>query len=84
MNKEDKIFICGSGGFIGGHLVADVRQDSTNLKAVDLKPLNQWYQRFPDVEYLSLGFRRTEIEAGNIPALGGRTTVAPWVAGKTF
>ena len=55
MNNHDKIVICGAGGFIGGHLIADLtRQGFTNLRAVDLKPQSQWYQRFPDVENLVL------------------------------
>jgi nucleoside-diphosphate-sugar epimerase len=51
MNKSSKIVVCGAGGFIGGHLIADLRrQGYTNLRAVDIKPLSQWYQCFPDVE----------------------------------
>ena len=46
-----KILVCGAGGFIGGHLIADLRrQGHTNLRAVDKKPLSEWYQRFDDVE----------------------------------
>jgi GDP-D-mannose 3',5'-epimerase len=50
-----KALVCGAGGFIGGHLIADLRrQGYTNLRAVDIKPLSQWFQRFPDVENLVL------------------------------
>ena len=53
MDKSGRIVVCGAGGFIGGHLIADLRrQGYTNLRAVDIKPLSQWYQRFPDVENL--------------------------------
>ncbi|MEW6302486.1 MAG: NAD-dependent epimerase/dehydratase family protein [Verrucomicrobiota bacterium] len=53
--KSDKIVVCGAGGFIGGHLIADLlRQGHTNLRAVDIKPLNEWFQRFPQVENLQL------------------------------
>lgn len=46
-----KILVCGAGGFIGGHLIADLRrQGHTQLRAVDKKPLSEWYQRFDDVE----------------------------------
>ncbi|EDY21962.1 NAD-dependent epimerase/dehydratase [Chthoniobacter flavus Ellin428] len=46
-----KILVCGAGGFIGGHLIADLRrQGHTRLRAVDKKPLAEWYQRFDDVE----------------------------------
>src|SRR5438045_9109119 len=51
----NKILVCGAGGFIGGHLIADLRrQGYTRLRAVDRKPLDDWYQRFADVENLSL------------------------------
>ena len=46
-----KILITGAGGFIGGHLIANLcRKGYKNLVAVDIKPMNQWYQRFPDVD----------------------------------
>ena len=49
------IVICGAGGFIGGHLVADLRrQGARNLRAVDKKPIGEWYQRFDDVQNLVL------------------------------
>ena len=49
------VLVCGAGGFIGGWLVADLRNKGvTKIRAVDLKPLEQWYQRFKDVENLSL------------------------------
>lgn len=55
MNKADKIVVCGGGGFIGGHLVAELRrQGYLNLRSVDVKPQPQWHQRFSDVENLVL------------------------------
>jgi nucleoside-diphosphate-sugar epimerase len=49
--KDDLILVTGAGGFIGGHLVADLRrQGCRRLRAVDIKPLERWYQRFDDVE----------------------------------
>src|SRR5437763_7503848 len=50
-----KILVCGAGGFIGGHLVADLlKQGQTDIRAVDIKPADEWYQQFPDVENLQL------------------------------
>jgi len=55
MDKNKGIIICGAGGFIGGHLIADLRrQGYTNLRAVDIKPVPEWYQHFPDVENMVL------------------------------
>lgn len=48
---EQKTLVAGAGGFIGGHLIANLRrQGHTNLRAVDIKPMPEWYQRFPDVD----------------------------------
>lgn len=53
--KDDLVVVCGGGGFIGGHLVADLmRQGHTRIRAVDVKPLDAWFQRFPEVENLNL------------------------------
>jgi GDP-D-mannose 3', 5'-epimerase len=53
--KTEKIVVCGGGGFIGGHLVADlVRQGYQDVRSVDIKPLDEWYQRTPGVENLQL------------------------------
>jgi nucleoside-diphosphate-sugar epimerase len=53
--KADKIVVCGAGGFIGGHLVADLRRQGVrHIRAVDTKPAGEWYQRFSDVENVRL------------------------------
>lgn len=49
--KDNLIVVCGAGGFIGGHLVADLlRQGFTRIRAVDIKPLEHWYQRLKGPE----------------------------------
>jgi GDP-D-mannose 3',5'-epimerase len=60
MNTK-RVVVCGAGGFIGGHLVRDlVRQGYTQIRAVDLKPFDEWFQRFPETECLQLDLRRRE------------------------
>jgi GDP-D-mannose 3', 5'-epimerase len=59
--KSEKIVVCGGGGFIGGHLVADlVRQGHQDVRSVDIKPLDEWYQRTPGVENLQLDLSLVE------------------------
>src|SRR3954469_9321081 len=49
--SDKLILVAGGGGFIGGHLVARFRDAGfTRIRSVDVKPLNQWYQTFDDVE----------------------------------
>ncbi|MDK9721444.1 MAG: NAD-dependent epimerase/dehydratase family protein [Rhodospirillales bacterium] len=51
MDKNDLIVVTGAGGFIGGHLLADLRsQGYRRLRGVDIKPLDAWFQSFPDVD----------------------------------
>lgn len=57
----NKILIAGAGGFIGGHLVAELlRQGHTDIRAVDIKPFNEWHQHFPQVENLQLDLKLKE------------------------
>ncbi len=51
---KKNIVVTGAGGFIGGHLVNDLRQQGNTVRAVDIKPMEEWYQRFDDVENLQL------------------------------
>lgn len=53
--KDQLVVVAGGGGFIGGSLVADLRrQGYKRVRAVDIKPFEQWYQVFDDVENLQL------------------------------
>jgi GDP-D-mannose 3',5'-epimerase len=58
LETDDLILVTGAGGFIGGHLVRDFRERGfTQLRAVDVKPLHEWYQRFDDVDNRRLDLR---------------------------
>jgi GDP-D-mannose 3',5'-epimerase len=46
-----RVLVTGAGGFIGGHLVARLRDEGVEyVRGVDKAPLDQWYQRFDDVD----------------------------------
>lgn len=61
MNKDDLIVITGAGGFIAGALVKYFQEKGfSNIRAVDKKPLPEWYQRHPGVESLSLDLSEKE------------------------
>jgi GDP-D-mannose 3',5'-epimerase len=65
MNEElavsGPVVVTGAGGFIGGHLVADLlRRGHDRVRAVDVKPFDDWYQRFDAAENLSLDLARRE------------------------
>ena len=56
--KGEKVVVCGAGGFIGGHLVQSLlARGAKSVRAVDIKPLDEWYQVSDDVESLSLDLK---------------------------
>jgi GDP-D-mannose 3', 5'-epimerase len=60
-NNQELMVVTGAGGFIGGHLVSELRAKGHKaIRAVDIKPLQDWYQRFDDVENLSLDLNYRE------------------------
>jgi GDP-D-mannose 3',5'-epimerase len=59
--KGEAAVVCGAGGFIGGHLVKSLIANGVNVvRAVDVKPLEQWYQVDEGVENLSLDLKDKE------------------------
>lgn len=61
MKITDNILVCGAGGFIGGHLVKSLKKSGARgIRAVDIKPLDEWYQVIPGVENLSLDLQEKE------------------------
>ncbi len=49
--------VLGAGGFIGGHLVGRLLEQGEQVRAVDLKPQNSWYQSYSQAENLQLDLR---------------------------
>jgi len=61
MMKNNLVVVTGAGGFIGGNLVGDLRAKGfQRIRAIDVKPLDDWYQRFENVENLSLDLNLRE------------------------
>jgi nucleoside-diphosphate-sugar epimerase len=55
LRKDDLIVITGAGGFIAGNLALHFKKKGfTRIRAVDKKPLYEWYLHVPGVENLSL------------------------------
>ena len=51
ISRTDPILVGGAGGFIGGWLVRHLQENGfTDLRAVDIKPLDEWYQVLDGVD----------------------------------
>jgi GDP-D-mannose 3', 5'-epimerase len=58
LSSGKPIVVAGGGGFIGGHLVAALqRRGFARVRAVDEKPVEEWYQRFAGVENVQADLR---------------------------
>ena len=52
------VLVAGGGGFIGGHLVADLLQNSdAKVRVVDIKPLGEWFQVHREAENICADLR---------------------------
>jgi GDP-D-mannose 3',5'-epimerase len=51
ISRTDPILVCGAGGFIGGWLVRYLNENGfTNLRAIDIKPIQEWHQVIAGVD----------------------------------
>ena len=55
-----KYLIVGAGGFIGGHLVKRLINEGNQVRAVDVKPFDLWFQKFDKAENFSLNMQEFE------------------------
>ena len=57
-DTTEKILVAGAGGFIGGWLVRSLMQKGySNIRCVDIKPIDEWYQVFSETENLVLDLK---------------------------
>lgn len=56
----EKIVVAGAGGFIGGHHVKELTKKGNKVRAVDIKPFNEWYQVSDYADNLVLDLRLKE------------------------
>ena len=73
LDRDDLIVITGAGGFIAGSLTRYFHEQGyTRIRAIDRKPLPDWYLRVPGVESISMDLSH---EQNAIEAVKGATEV---------
>ena len=61
LDRNKLAVVTGGGGFIGGHLVAELQSRGfERIRAVDLKPVERWYQQHDGVESVSGDLREKD------------------------
>ncbi len=79
------VLVCGAGGFIGGHLVKQLlAQGASRVRAVDLKPLGQWHQKFPAVESSQGDLRELEACRRAVSGVGEIYNLAASMGGMGY
>jgi nucleoside-diphosphate-sugar epimerase len=61
LDPSKGVVVTGAGGFIGGHLVAELkRRGHERIRAVDIKPAGRWYQLHDGVDNVSVDLREQD------------------------
>lgn len=61
-DSQKCVLVAGAGGFIGGHMVGELRRRGIGtVRAVDIKPVDNWYQRYDDVECIEADLKSQDV-----------------------
>jgi nucleoside-diphosphate-sugar epimerase len=85
ISRTDPVLVAGAGGFIGGWLVRYLRENGfTTIRAVDIKPFDEWYQQHPDVENRVADLRSLEACNESVDGIGHVYNLACDMGGMGF
>ena len=60
MSKQETVLVAGAGGFIGGHLARTLAERGAEVRGVDSKPLDEWYQTPAGVDAVQLDLSKVD------------------------
>lgn len=60
MSNGSRVVVAGAGGFVGGHFVGELLEHGFDVRAVDIKPLAQWFQLFPEADNRQFDLRHRD------------------------
>ena len=78
------VLVTGAGGFIGGHLVAALSAAGNKVRAVDRKPLANWYQLHPGIESWALDLSQPQACERAVAGVGAVYNLAADMGGMGF
>jgi nucleoside-diphosphate-sugar epimerase len=84
-SKDSRILVTGAGGFIGGWLVKNlIEQNYINIRAVDIKPKEEWHQRFDSIENLEIDLQGFDESKSVMRDVGAVYNLAADMGGMGF
>jgi nucleoside-diphosphate-sugar epimerase len=78
------VVVAGGGGFIGGHLVADLLKQGKSVRSVDVKPQSEWYQVHADAQNVVADLSLLEHAMDNTAGAGEVYMLAADMGGMGF
>jgi len=83
--KDAHVLVCGAGGFIGGHLVTKLLDEgAASVRAVDIKPFGEWYQKNPNADNQVLDLQLRDNCTQATKGMGGVFQLAADMGGMGF
>jgi nucleoside-diphosphate-sugar epimerase len=79
-----KVLVTGAGGFIGGHLVKSLIAAGNHVRAIDIKPLNEWFQVENDAQNIISDMRDTQSSAKSCDGIDTVYNLASDMGGMGF
>jgi len=81
---QRSVLVTGAGGFIGGALVASLHTEGHRVRAVDVKPISEWYQRTDDAENLQLDLQALDASCRVVTGIDDVYNLAADMGGMGF
>jgi nucleoside-diphosphate-sugar epimerase len=78
------VLVTGAGGFIGGHLVGSLLSQGKSVRAVDIKPLDEWHQIHADAQNVQADVSLLENARAAVDGAGWVYNLAADMGGMGF